>query len=229
MYKYLLFDLDDTLLDFKGSEKQALRKVLQKHNLDSSDKIIQLYSDINDSFWKRFEKGEITRADIFEGRFIEFSKQLGIDFDTCAVSQEYFKELSLCGLTFPYAIPLLDKLSKRGYVLAAITNGSTIPQTGRIKASGIKDFFNGGIYISEVIGYQKPQKEYFDFVLNAIGNPPKDEVLLLGDSLSSDIKGAVGMGLDNCFVNLKGQVLPQDIKPTFTVTALEDIISVCGL
>ncbi len=229
MYKYLLFDLDDTLLDFRGSEKQALRKVLKKHNLDSSDETIQLYSDINDSFWKRFEKGEITRADIFEGRFIELSKQLGVEFDTYAVSHGYFKELSFCGLTFPYATALLDILSKKGYELVAVTNGSLLPQTGRIVASGIAGFFKGGIYISEVIGHQKPQKEYFDFVLNAIGNPPKNEILLLGDSLSGDIKGAIGMGLDNCFVNLRGQVLPQDINPTYTVTALEDIISVCGL
>lgn len=229
MYKYLLFDLDDTLLDFKGSEKLALRKVLKKYNIDSSDQTINLYSDINDSFWKRFEKGEITRTDIFEGRFIELSKRLNMDFDTFQVSNGYFKELSFCGLTFPYVTTLLEKLCQKEYILVAVTNGSLLPQTGRIVASGIAGYFKGGIHISEVIGYQKPQKEYFDFVLNAIGNPPKDEILLLGDSLSGDIKGAINMGLDNCFVNLRGQTIPRNIKPTFTVNALEDIISVCGL
>lgn len=229
MYKYLLFDLDDTLLDFKKAEKTALRRVLKKFSIDDSDRTVDLYSAINDSFWKRFEKGEITRADIFEGRFIELSKALNLDFDTAAVSVEYFNELSFCGLCFPYTHILLEKLCKKGYILAAVTNGSLLPQTGRIKASGIAGYFKGGIHISEVIGYQKPQKEYFNAVLDALGNPPKNEILLLGDSLSSDIKGAIAMGLDNCFVNLRGQSLPPDIKPTYTVTSLEEIISVCRL
>lgn len=229
MYKYLLFDLDDTLFDFKAAEAMGIRKTFELFGIDCSEKTIELYSAINDSFWKRFEKGEISRSDIYEGRFIEFSKKLGYKFDTKAVSERYFEELANYGIVFDYAPTLLELLTGKQYVLAAVTNGSLAAQNGRIAASGIAKYFNGGIYISEKIGYQKPQKEYFEHVYNAIGNPAPQEILLLGDSLSGDIAGAQKMGWDCCFVNLRNQALPDSIHPTYTVTDLKDIISVCGL
>lgn len=229
MYRYLLFDLDDTLLDFKAAEASAVRQVLIQHGIDNSDETVTLYSAINDSLWKRLEKGEITRADIYETRFRMLRDQLRLSFDTAIVAADYFKNLSTRGYVFPETIPLLNTLKQKGYRMAAITNGSLAPQTGRITASGIGGYFNAGIYISEVIGYQKPQPEYFSFVLHQLGDPPKEEILVLGDSLSGDITGAIRMGIDSCYVNLHNKQVPEHLHPTYTVTRLLDIPTVCGL
>lgn len=228
MYKYLLFDLDDTLLDFKLAERFAIRKVLKEFNIDSSDETVEIYSAVNLSFWKRFEKGEIERDEIFEGRFKEFARILNITVDTELMFKRYFKYLSVCGFTFKDTLPLLLKLDKK-YTLCAVTNGALTTQTVRILNSGIGGFFNGGIFISEAVGSQKPQKEFFDKVLNSLGNPDKSEILVLGDSVSSDILGAANSGLDSCFVNLRNQKISGNIKPTYCVNSLDEIISVCGL
>lgn len=229
MYKYLLFDLDETLLDFKKAEAEAITSVFKKHGINSDEETVKMYSAINNSCWKRFEKGEITRDEIYTERFNILGERLEISFNVEKVSECYFATLSKCGPIFPEAFDLLDKLRKKGYVMAAVTNGALVSQTGRIVVSGIAGFFNGGIYISEVVGYKKPQREYFDFVLKALGDPPKDQVLVLGDSVSGDIKGAVGAGLDCCLVNLRGTEPQVDTKPTYTVTALSDIPNICNL
>lgn len=113
--------------------------------------------------------------------------------------------------------------------MAAATNGSLIPQTGRIVASGIAGFFDSGIFISEVVGHKKPEPEFFKFVLNKIGISDKSQVLMIGDSLSGDILGAVGSGIDSCFVDFGGETLPVSCKATYIVNSLKDIIPICGL
>ena len=110
MYKHLIFDLDDTLLDFKTAESVAIRQVMAEFGIDPNYENVELYSGINLSFWKRFEKGEIEREKIFEGRFIEFAKALKISIDTRKMSQKYFEALSLGGQVFPYTVPLLEYL-----------------------------------------------------------------------------------------------------------------------
>ncbi len=225
MYKYLIFDLDDTLLDFKAAEKKAIKRALKEFNIDPTDRVVTLYSDINLSYWKAFERGEINREDIFEGRFETLSEKLNVPLDTVAISKKYFHYLSLCGATFKDAVPLLLKL-KGEFILAAATNGEEGTQTNRLVASGISGFFDGGIFISGVMGLKKPQKEYFEYILKALKNPDKSEVLMLGDSLSGDILGAQKVGIDTCFVNLRGQTLPENINPTYTVTVLKDILKI---
>ncbi len=229
MYKYLLFDLDDTLFDFKLAEKLAITEVLKKHSLPTDDKTVTLYSKINQECWLAYEQGKITRDDIYINRFVTLVKKLGTTVDPNALCADYFVALSAQGIVFEKAKPLLDYLSDKGYILAAITNGALTTQTGRIKNSGIAHYFNGGIYISEQVGSKKPEKQYFDTVLNALGVTNRSEALVLGDSPSSDILGAINAGLDACFVSLKGDVLPKDLYAKYTVTDLDQIPTVCGL
>ena len=229
MYKYLLFDLDETLLDFKKAERHAVTEVLKKFGLDASDKTVKTYSKINLSCWKQYERGEITREQIYKNRFIQLGEWLGVEFNVEEFSKEYALALSHNGYTYPFAVTLLNILSKKGYKIAAATNGALTIQTGRLVNSGLAGFFKDGIFISEQIGLKKPQPEFFEFILKAMGVKNKSEALVIGDSPSSDIAGAIGAGLDCCFVNLSGESLTGELKPTYTVSALEDIIPTCGL
>lgn len=229
MYKYLLFDLDETLFDFKLAEKLAITEVLKKHSLPTDDKTVKLYSKINDDCWKAYEKGEIQRDDIYINRFITLVERLGVATNPKDLCADYFVALGAQGIVFPKAEPLLEYLKDKGYVLAAVTNGALTTQNNRIKNSGIGHYFDGGIYISEEVGFKKPEKEFFNLVLNALGNPNKGEVLVLGDSPSSDILGAMNSGLDACFVTLRGEALPKELFAKYIVHDLDDIVKVCGL
>ena len=229
MYKYIFFDLDETLLDFKLAESTAIAEVLSLLGIEPKKETIELYSKINLSCWKQYEKGEITKDEIYTKRVVLLSQKLGKDIDVQRFSNEYFTRLSRQGQTLPYATTLLKLLKEKGYKLAAATNGAKAIQTSRISCSGLQNFFDSGIFISEEIGLKKPDLEFFEFMLNNLGIKEKSEVLVIGDSQSSDIKGAVLSGLDSCFVNLKNEEVNEHYKPTYTVNALEQIITVCNL
>lgn len=228
MYKYLIFDLDDTLLDFKKAESTAISGTLKDFGINATKETVELYSTINISCWKRYEKGEITREEIYKNRVELLGKELGVKFDADEFTAKYCALLSKQGQTFPYALPLLKQLKAKGYKMAAATNGSLAAQTGRIVNSGLSGFFNLGIYISEVIGFKKPDPEFFRFVLKSIGAKNKNEVLVIGDSPSSDIAGAISSKLDCCFVNIRNKEI-QIPNATYHVNSLENIITVCAL
>ena len=229
MYEYILFDLDNTLLDFNKAEAISISAVLGSYGIVATPKIIENYSKINLSCWKRFEKGEIAREDIFKDRVNLLGDSLGTKFDYLEFTKKYVNVLSHQGHTFPETLPLLKTLRKTGYKMAAATNGSLIPQIGRITASGIAGFFSYGIFISEVIGHKKPEYKFFEFVLNKIGVTDKSKVLMIGDSLSGDILGAAKFGIDSCFVDFSGKEVPSSGYATYVVHSLNDIIPICGL
>lgn len=223
MYKYLLFDLDETLLDFKKAETMAITQILSHYKIPPTQKTIELYSSINKGCWDAFEKGEITREEVYINRFILLGEKLGINFDPAEINEKYSFALSKQGQIFPNAIWLLNKLKQEGYIIAAATNGSLVAQTGRLLSSGLSGFFGGGIYISEKVGYKKPQPEFFEHILNKLNNPPKNQVLVLGDSLNSDIKGALAANLDCCLVDLENKYTQNPIKPTYIAKNLKEI------
>ena len=229
MYKYIFWDLDETLLDFKLAEATAIAEVLKIVGIEPKKENIELYSKINLSCWKQYEKGEIKREDIYKNRVILLGEQLGVDIDVSLFSVEYFSRLSRQGQTFPFALSILKYLKKKGYNMAAATNGAAPIQVCRIANSGLSGFFNNGIFISEKIGFKKPDPEFFYYMLNTLNIKNKKEVLVIGDSQSSDIKGAVSSRLDCCFVNIKNEEINEQFKPTYTVNSLEQIITVCNL
>ena len=228
MYRYLLFDLDETLLDFKKSEAIAITEALKSFGVNATSETVELYSNINLSCWKRYEKGEITRDEIYENRVNLLGKSLGVTFDVESFTGEYCALLSRQGHIYPSALDLLKRLKEKGYKMAAGTNGSLAVQTGRLTVSGIAGFFDCGIYVSEKIGFKKPDPQFFEFILRAIGIENKSEILVIGDSLSSDIAGAVAAGLDCCFVGTKATEEPK-VTPTYSANSLDEIIPLCGL
>ncbi len=203
MYTSLFLDLDNTLLDFNKAEAYAVSRVLKNNGLPYDEKTVRLYSDINRGFWESFERGEIPKTAIYVGRFEKLLSVLGENGDAEALSTEYGRGLSEGYFKVDGADEILVYLKSRGYKLYATTNGLSSTQYRRIDGSGLKDCFDA-VFVSEDAGHQKPEKEYFDYVISSIPENDKSKMLIVGDSQSSDILGGVNAGIDTCWFNPEG-------------------------
>lgn len=219
-YTTLFFDIDNTLLDFYASEKFAIKKLFKNHGLPYDDKTVSVYSKINEKYWKMFERGEKSKSEILVARFSETLSVLGEKRDAKVMSEEYFNLLSECHFKTLYAEDILKYLKGKGYLIYATTNGVSITQYKRINESGLKEYFDG-IFVSETVGCQKPQKEYFDYVINNIPENDKSKILVIGDSMTSDIKGGKNAGLDTCWFDGYGE--EKVLTPDYVVTDLKQL------
>lgn len=196
-YTTLLFDADDTLLDFDKDETDALSKILDECGIEKSDENISTYKKINVSLWKALERGEIDKPTLKKVRFNLFFEKIGYtpDEDPFIINERYLSYLGQGGNLLSGAKELITELHQSGYDLYIVTNGIENTQRKRLTKAGILPFFTD-IFVSETIGWQKPCIEYFDYALSHIRETDKSKVLLIGDSLTSDIKGAVNAGID---------------------------------
>lgn len=207
-YTTLFLDLDNTLLDFNMAERVAVRKVLEAYSLPCDDTAVTKYSAINKDYWERFERGEIPKSAIFEGRFKTFLEFYGLSADTAAISKDYCKNLSEGYFKVEGADDILTYLKDKGYYLCATTNGLSLTQFKRIENSGLNKYFDK-VFVSEDAGHQKPEKEYFDYVIANIPEMDISKMLIVGDSQSSDILGGINSGIDTCWFN------PNSVAPKY--------------
>lgn len=219
-YTTIYFDLDNTLLDFYASEKKAIKQTLSYFCLPDDDETALLYSKINKSFWERYERGEIQREEIFAGRFRVLLETLHRDGDSEAMRHKYFGFLAAGHDKVEGADEILGYLKGLGYKIYATSNGVALTQYRRIEDSGLDIYFDG-VFVSETVGCQKPERAYFDFVLNNTDEKDRSKILVIGDSQSSDILGGINAGLDTCWYRHKGDV--QKYQSTYTVDSLEEI------
>ena len=220
IYTSIFFDLDNTLLDFYKAENRAIKKVLSKHGLPATEEIATVYSNINKNYWERFEKGEIEKSEIFEGRFKTLLKVIGREGDTNAIQKDYFVSLSEGYDKVDGAIEILEYLKNKGYKIYATTNGVALTQFKRIKNSGLEPYFDK-VFVSEDTGHQKPEKEYFDYVIKNIPEKDKTKILIIGDSQSSDILGGVNSGIDTCWFNINSS--DPKYKSQYEISALSEL------
>lgn len=204
-YDILLFDADGTLLDFDRSEDEALKRALQQHGLAYTPSISRRYHEINDSLWKQLEQGQITRDYLQATRFATFLRELGSGESPVSFNLCYRQYLSESAHLIPGAFSLCEKLCSY-YTMAIVTNGVAEVQRSRLARSGLNLLFEK-VYISEEIGWQKPDKRFFDFVFSDMPIPDKSRVLLIGDSLTSDIQGGSNAGIDTCWYCPAGRQL----------------------
>lgn len=221
-YTTLLLDLDETLFDFAKSERYAIDRLMEKYGIPVSDENRKLYSEINASKWRKLEMGEITRPQLFRERFEDFFGKTHVEADAAEANIAYMQFLSQASFILDGALEVCEKLSKK-YALYLVTNGTKIVQNGRLNGSPIMKFIKD-VFISEEIGFNKPQKEYFDYVLEHIGERDKSKILVVGDSLSSDIAGAMNSGLDSCWVNRNNQ--KTDVVPTYTICDITELLNI---
>lgn len=204
-YTTVFFDLDNTLLDFSAGEACAVAQVLKENGLPCDDDTVKLYSKINKSYWERFENGEIPKSAIFESRFKTLLECLGKEGNPAKITKEYGYNLSLQHQTVKGAKEILCYLRSAGLHVYATTNGIAATQYRRIKESGLEPLFDG-VFVSEQAGHQKPEKEYFDFVIEHIPEKDRRKMLIVGDSQSSDILGGINSGIDTCWYNPHAQM-----------------------
>ena len=221
-YTTLLFDVDNTILDFTRCEWEAVGLVMKNNGIEPSDENIVYYSGVNDRFWKMFERGEIKKSEIYEGRFKAFLKEKGFNRDSKKISDEYIEALKTFHFPLDGALDMLERVSKK-FEIYYTTNGNAVTQEKRIKNSGILNFAKG-VFVSEAIGHQKPEKEYFDYVLENIPEKDKSRIIVIGDSMSSDILGGINSGLDTLWFNPTGE--KAIYEPTYTAKNFAELIEI---
>ena len=228
MIKYILWDIDNTLLSFDLAERASMTKGFKLFDIDIKDeKALEVYKNINDKYWKMLEKGEKTREEILTGRFEEFFDLYDIAYDARLVNDFnlfYQKELGKQVFFNDYAEEVLQKLGK-DYKQYAVTNGSKLAQSGKLKNSGLDKVFDG-VFISEDLGYDKPSLEYFDLVFESIGSKNKEEYILIGDSLTSDMRGANNAGIRNIWYNPEGLANDLGIRIDYTIHQLNKVVDI---
>ncbi len=222
-YTTLYFDLDNTLLDFTAAEYKAIRQLLALHNLPVTDEIVSTYSAINQTWWERFEKGEIKKEEIFAGRFHDLLAHFGFEGDPIKMSEDYFEFLSQGSDIIDGADKVLEYVKERGYTVCITTNGMSRTQYRRIDNCVIKQYFDY-IFVSEDAGHQKPEKEYFDYVMANTPEKDKSKILVIGDSMSSDILGGINFGVDTCWLNPKCN--SKQYKTTYEIA---NIMQICDI
>lgn len=222
-YTAVLFDADNTLLDFDKDEHCALIKAMELYGVPVTKENISIYSEINQGMWKALERGEITKPELKRTRFKKFFDTIGFesDADPFEVNEKYLSLLGEGGNTLEGAVELCRELKKEGFDLYIVTNGIEKTQKSRLKRSGLLPFFTE-IFVSETIGYQKPRREYFDYALSHIKEKDIEKVILVGDSLTSDIKGATESGITCVWLNLKNQQLPEEYKPDYVISDIRE-------
>jgi len=221
MIRNVLFDLDDTLFDFHKAEKIALTKTLVHFGIDPTEETLALYSTINVAHWKRLELGEISREEVKVGRYRELFKTIGVECDPVKATAYYESMLAIGHYFMPGAPELLEELYRK-YRLYIVSNGTAKVQEGRIGSSGIAKYMDG-IFISQILGANKPDKQFFDICFAEIPDFSLSETVIIGDSLSSDIKGGINAGITTVWFNPKGIENNNDIKPDYTIKELSEV------
>jgi 2-haloacid dehalogenase len=226
-YRHLLFDADNTLLDFDACEAGALERLFREMGLPWSRESAAVYHTANEALWRALERGELTQQELLDTRFAVAFRKLGLEADGKKAEARYRELLGEGAFLMPGAVEVCRELAE-GHSLWIVTNGVSNTQRSRLARSGLDRWFQG-IFVSGEMGVQKPQPEYFDRVMEALGRPDPREVLLIGDSLTSDIRGGVQAGLPTCWYNPRGKENDTPWKPDYEIRELREIPKLPGV
>lgn len=226
MIKVILWDVDGTLLDFKKAEYAAIKKCFEIFGLGQcTDEMINRYSVINRGYWEKLERGEITKQEVLVNRFVDFFETENIQTD-CAkeFNEQYQRWLgeTVCFCDNSYALMKSLKGRVKQY---AVTNGTKAAQDRKLSKSGLIDIFDG-VFISEAVGIEKPGIGFFEHVWQNIGTYEKEEIMIVGDSLTSDIQGGNNAGIVCCWYNPKHMKNETDLKIDYEINELQKILEI---
>lgn len=224
-YEWVLFDADHTLFDFDQGSEEALSEVLAMHGIGWEQGMYDDYKRINVQCWTEHEQGLMNRDTLVYERFKRYFQFRQFEhLDPVATQREYLRRLGTKPYLLPGAIEVLETL--RGHVkLGYITNGMTEVQRPRMEMIGLHALFDL-IVIAGEIGHSKPHRAYFEHVDRKMDSPEPHRVLVVGDSLSADIDGALAYGFHACWFNPEQSPCTLEREPEYTITSLHEVITV---
>lgn len=223
MYDIILWDVDGTLLDFELAEKTAIRHLFEEFQMgECSDRMIAQYSKINAGYWERLERGELTKPEVLVNRFVDFFTQIGRDPELAVpFNRRYQSELgetAVYSLHGKEVVRALKGITKQ----YGVTNGTIEAQNKKLRNSGLIELLDD-VFISDEIGIEKPKKGFFEEVFKKIGTSEVTRMLIVGDSLTSDIQGGNNVGIDTCWYNPKGKTNDKGVHVQYEIRDLAEI------
>ena len=223
-YTTLLFDADATLMDFHRSEHEAVTECLQFFGLPSDDSVIAKYSEINAGYWKMLERGEIEKEKLYPARWQSLIDCYGFDCEAKAISDKYIERLATKSYMIDGALELCQSLYGK-FKMYIVTNGQKDIQKSRLFTSPLFKYFDG-CFISEDVGYEKPSIKFFEAVIKNIPNYDPKRAIIIGDSLTSDMKGGINAGIDTCWYNPGGKHAPEGMELSYIVKNYEEMAEI---
>lgn len=223
-YTTLLFDADGTLFDFDKTEEISLQNFYRKVNLSCPyEEFHAVYERENRLLWEALERGEVTAEEVKVGRFVNTMEALGLyEGNGEELSALFIEELAHCGFLLEGAESLIASLHPH-YELYIITNGLWDVQRRRLGDSPMYRNYFKGMTVSEKVGSAKPSKGIFDEAFKLAGHPSKEKVMIIGDSLTSDIRGGNLYEIDTCWFNPMGKERGDTAEPTYTVNSFREM------
>jgi 2-haloacid dehalogenase len=222
MYQIYLLDIDNTLLDFDATEVKSFHTLLNSYDIPYEEELFTQYKKINKNFWALLEQGKVDKDTVRTGRFIEFFGSLNLSYDAEEAERRYQSYLSDGADMMPNAKETLIRLKEAGKKIYSASNGVYETQVKRLKTAGLYDYFEE-MFVSEKIGFEKPDRSFFDYCFDHIKDFDLEKTLMVGDSLTSDIQGAINSGIDSCFYDPKGAITAA--KATHTISDLNELLS----
>lgn len=221
-YTHILFDLDNTILDFNQASKLSFEAIMKTYKLDHIPDLYNIYKVVNKQVWRELEMGTITQTELRSKRWNLFFDEIGVRKDGNAANDLYLANLVVHAKLIPGAIDILALCKGGGINTTVVTNGLKEVQRDKIKKFELDPYFDH-IVISDEIGVAKPHAPFFDYVFDQIGHPAKENVLIVGDTLTSDVKGGLDYGIDACWYNYEGTDKIPNLQPTYTILDISEL------
>jgi len=226
-YDIFLFDADGTLYDYDRAEANALKTMFDYCGFNYSESILKKYREINSQAWEGYAKGELSKDGLQIWRFIRLFNYISVSYDEKDFNNKYLAELGKGTFLIDGALEICKAIASCNKKIFIVTNGILATQEARIKHSLIKEYISD-FFVSEFVGFNKPDKEYFEYVFSHIPQIRKDKILLVGDSLSADIAGGNGAGIDTCWFNKEGIKNHTSIIPAYEIKDLSELQKFIG-
>ena len=228
--KAILFDIDNTLLSFDEYVKESMKSGFEKFEIATYEaEMFSVFNQINTGLWESIEKGEIDFKELQKKRWNMIFERLGISADGEAFEKYFRKCLFESAIPEDGAMELLKYLHGK-YTLCVASNGPYLQQVNRLKISGMLPYFSD-LFISEEIGSSKPSERFFNTCINRLNSKTEQEIqpceiMIIGDSLSSDMAGGIRFGMRTCFYNPDKKLIPCGMKLNYIVASLKEIESI---